>query len=132
MLEQLPLVGLGELAIMVDAGSVLDLIPGYLSADILPIRGSARQRHEIRLGAEQAAGHRRPLRLTGTRVFIDLADLADRLAIAADDRPSLPLVCIRHFRHGPVSLLETSLCNRRSVIPFVSVLPGRPGYLGQW
>jgi len=105
VLEQPRLLLLTQLPVGIDARSVLDLVLGHLRANVLAVRRGSGQRHEMRLHAEQARIDRGPLGLTGLRILVDVADLADLLAVTTDDRTAPPLVRVRHLGHGSYLIL---------------------------
>src|SRR5215217_3037022 len=87
---QLGLVVLGQLAVGLHGGRVLDLllVVGHLHAvtDVLGLG----ERHEGGLGGEQAAGDRGPLWLAGLVVEVDGVDRAELVAGRVDHGAALP------------------------------------------
>jgi hypothetical protein len=81
VLIQRRLVLLGELAVGVHVRSVLDLRLLVGHAQGAAVLAGFLERHERRLGTEEAGVHQRPLGLVGLRVEIDLLDLAELVAI---------------------------------------------------
>jgi hypothetical protein len=74
---------LGKLAVGIDAGRVLYLALGDGQRDVLTGSCGTGERDGMRLEAEEAAGDRRPSRLAGLPVLVDLLDRAQLLASRA-------------------------------------------------
>ena len=90
---------LGEIVVRLDFRGVLYLVPRDRDRDVLALRGGSSERHEGALGAEQAGVKSRPLGLVGLLIGVQVGDLADLFAVAADKRSAVPVVCVCHVGH---------------------------------
>lgn len=98
MLEQALLLLLGELALG-SARGVLDLVFGHPDTHRLARGLCAGERHEMRLGAKQAAADQRPFRLCGLLILVDVLHRANLFSISSDQIAALPGVCVSHWCH---------------------------------
>jgi hypothetical protein len=92
VLEELLLLLLGELAVGLDARGVPDLGLAHRHLDVLAGRLGAVQRNEGVLGPEEAGADQRPFGVAARVVIVDLADLADLLALGVDERSTSVVV----------------------------------------
>jgi hypothetical protein len=105
VLEGLNFVVLGELWIGLDAGRVLDLLPGDRHLHVFAPRGRPGQRDERPLGAQQPGVHARPLGLIGLVGAVQLADRPDLLTVLIGHRAAAPVIRVRHLGHRLTSSL---------------------------
>ena len=77
MAVQRRLLVLGQLAVGVGVGRVLDLVLVYGSVTPSPVWLASRQRREADLGAEHAGLEGGPLRLAGVAIQVDVGDGAE-------------------------------------------------------
>jgi hypothetical protein len=100
---ELCLLVLGELAVGLDAGRVLDLrlLVGHL--DLVAAAIGLRQRDERQLGADHPGLDGHPLGLTGLPIEVDVLDLADLVAVSVDERAAAPALDL--FQRGHALLL---------------------------
>jgi hypothetical protein len=96
---ELLLLLLGQVAVGVDVGGVLD--PLLLVGDLDLVAGGAGlgDGHEGRPGAEQAGVDQGPRRLAGLVVDIDGLDVAELVAVAVDHGAALPATDGVHVYH---------------------------------
>src|SRR5215212_4115490 len=99
---ELLLLLLGQVAVRVHVGGVLDplLLVGHL--ELVAVGGGLGDGHEGRAGAEQPGVDQGPLRLAGLVVDVDGVDVADAVAVTVDHRPALPAADRVHVYHLPL------------------------------
>src|SRR5215212_840904 len=87
---ELLLLLLGQVAVRVHVGGVLDQLLLVRDLDLVAAGGGLGDGHKGRAGAEQAGVDQDPLRLAGLVIDVDGVDLADAVAVPVDHRPALP------------------------------------------
>jgi Ethanolamine utilization protein EutJ (predicted chaperonin) len=100
---ELALLLLGEPAVGIDARSVLDLGLLHRYLEIVALARRVTDRHERRLGAEEAGVDQRPLGLVALRIEVDLVDRPDLVSVAVDEVRTAPVAHLLLCRHRDAS-----------------------------
>src|SRR5215217_9463935 len=96
---ELLLLLLGQVAVRVHVGGVLDQLLLVRDLDLVAAGGGLGDGHEGRPGAEEPGVDQGPLGLAGLVVDVDGVDVADAVAVAVDHRPALPATDRVHVYH---------------------------------